>query len=283
MGKTKIKTIDDSVAPKKERVYPERSRGDELVEKLKAELGIEKTEKPTQPKAVVKTAVKTDVKTKPKKQEKVESSQQRSKKYLEKAKDLDRNKFYPLPEALELVKKLSYSKFDGTLEAHVNTIQANLRGFVSLPFSSGKKLKILIFGSSAGLEGVISGNDETIEEITKGKVDFDLIITTPQWMPKLAKVARILGPKGLMPNPKNGTIADDIKKAVESFQAGKTEYKTEPKAPIIHLALGKLGQPDEELTANVKTLLQTVGKTRIKKVTLSPTMGPGVKLDLASL
>ncbi len=127
------------------------------------------------------------------------------------------------------------------------------------------------------------GTDEVIEEINKGKFNYDLVVTTPVWMPKLAKIAKILGPRGLMPNPKNGTITEDLKKAVEGFQAGKTEYKTESKAPVIHLSLGKLSQPTDELSANIKMLIQTLGKTRVKKVTLSPTMGPAVKLDLSSL
>src|SRR3989344_7409818 len=169
-----------------------------------------------------------------------------------------------------MVKKLSYSKFNGTLEAHINTIQTGIRGLVSLPFVSGKKLRILEF----------EGDDSIIEEISKGKINFDLVITTPEWMPKLAKVAKNLGPRGLMPNPKSGTITTDLKKAVESFQAGKTEYKTEPKAKVMHLALGKLDQSTEELSANIKALLQVLGKTRVKKITLSPTMGPGVKVDL---
>lgn len=249
MGKTKIKTIDGR---------------DELVEKLKEELGVE--EKP-QPKAGQPVAEKNAAKPK-----KAQLPAKRSKKYLDASKDLDRSKAYPLPEALELVKKMSFSKFDGTLEAHINTIQ-NMRGFVSLPFASGKKLKILVF----------EGDDAIVEQISKGKIDFDILITTPHWMPKLAQVAKVLGPRGLMPNPKNGTITDDPKKAAESFQAGKTEYKTEAKAPVIHLALGKLSQPNEQLEANIKTLLATIGKTKIKKVVLSPTMGAGVKLDLASI
>ena len=110
-----------------------------------------------------------------------------------------------------------------------------------------------------------------------------LVVTTPDWMPKLAKIARILGPRGLMPNPKNGTITQDLKKAIEGFMGGKTEYKTEPKAPVIHLGLGKLNQPTEELSANIKTLIQTLGKTRVKQVRLAPTMGPSVKVDLSSL
>ncbi|HBQ50599.1 TPA: hypothetical protein DD690_01295 [Candidatus Daviesbacteria bacterium] len=175
---------------------------DELVEKLKLELGIENRPKDDQPLAETedKPEIKKEEKIKPKKQEKKEPSQQRSKKYLASTKDLDKTKTYSLNEAIDLVKKLSYSKFIGTLEAHINTIQTNLRGLVTLPFASGK-----------------------------------------------------------------------------------TEYKTEAKAPVIHLALGKLNQPTEELAANVKILLQTVGKTRIKKVVLSPTMGPGVKLDLTAL
>lgn len=216
---------------------------------------------------------------KPGKQKKV-----RSKKYLESLKDLDKTKSYPITEAVDLVKKLSYSKFEGTFEAHINTIQTGLRGLVSLPFASGKKLTILAFGKNAESSGAdIIGTDETIETIGKGKLGFDLVVTSPDWMSKLAKVARILGPRGLMPNPKNGTITEDLKKAVEGFQAGKTEYKTEPKAAVIHLGLGKLSQPTEELKANVQTLIQTLGKTRVKKISLSSTMGPSVKVDLSSL
>lgn len=209
----------------------------------------------------------------------------RSKVYLEKSKGLDKSKSYPLAEALELVKNGSYTKFVGTLEAHINTTNTGIRGLVSLPHAAGKKLQILAFGSTSpdGFEdqGVILGDDTTIEEIGKGgKINFDLVVTTPQWMPKLAKIARILGPRGIMPNPKNGTIAQDLKKAVAGFQSGKTEYKTESKSPIIHIALGKLDQPTEELAANVKALVITLGKSRIKKLTLSSTMGIAVKTSI---
>lgn len=188
MGKTKTKIIDDS-QPEVEVKKPKKKAlvKDELVEKLKAELGIEEAPKKQEEQKVEKRG------------EKPGKSKPRSKKYQDVTKDLDKSKSYPLPEAVELVKKLSFSKFPGTLEAHINTIQTGIRGLVSLPY------------------------------------------------------------------------------------AGKHEYKTEPKAPVIHLGLGKLDQPTEELTANIKTLLQTIGKTRIKKVTLSPTMGPSVKIDLSSL
>lgn len=255
MGKTKIKNIEGE---------------DTLVAKLKEELGLE-PETPQQAKPEPKTKKPDVVKS-------------RSKKYLEASKDLDRTKNYPLPEALDMVKKMSYAKFNATLDVSINTLHSGLHGYLSLPYAAGKKLRILVFGKGAGESGAdLVGSDEVIESISKAKIDFDLIITTPEWMPKLTKLAKILGPKGLMPNPKAGTITDDLKKAVESFQTGKVEYKTESKAPIIHLALGKLNQPKEELEANIKILLSTLGKTKIKKVTLSPTQGAGVKLDLASI
>ena len=308
MGKTKTKIIDDSVIEdKKIRVSSDESKKtlkrdeDSLVAKLNAELGIEEENviaSPAQPDEAIlpdeeiatePTAPRNDEKevkeTKHKKTIKPGKAKPRSKKYQEVVKDVDRDAVYPLTEAVDMVKKMSYSKFDGTLEAHINTAQTGVRGLVSLPFAAGKKLRILAFGSNASKSDseVVFGNDSTIEELLSGKVNFDIIITTPEWMSKLAKVARVLGPKGLMPNPKNGTITTDIKKAIESFQAGQTEYKTENKAPVIHLGLGKLNQPTEELSANIKTLLQTIGKSRIKKVTLSPTMGPSVKLDVSKV
>lgn len=292
MGKTKTVIIDDSqptaeVQSSKLKVKnkkPLKKEEDSLVAKLREELGIEGEKKE-----------KLDASSKIKHPT---SQKIRSKKYQAVVKDLDRSKFYPINEALDMVKKMSYSKFNGTLEAHISTAQTGLRGFTSLPFASGKKIKIILFATPAqlGLKQINPGedyfganlaDDSTIEQIEKGAIKFDLIITTPDFMHKLARVAKFLGPIGLMPNPKNGTIVegklDSIKKAVEAFLTGKTEFKTEAKAPIIHIALGKLTQPNEELEANIKIILSTLGKTKIKKVTLSPTMGPGVKLDLGSI
>lgn len=291
MGKTKIKVIGEPVE-EKDLAKGQSSSGrkklgrqDELVERLKKELETETPEKTPVESSSKKPAKPEPVKETPKERKpKIGTVKPRSKKYQEVSKDLDKSKSYPLTEAVELTKKLSYSKFTGTLEAHINTISTGMRGLVSLPFASGKKLRILAFGKAADSSGAdVVGTDAIIEEMNKGKVNFDLIITTAEWMPKLAKVAKILGPRGLMPNPKNGTITDDLKKSVESFQSGKTEYKTESKTPVIHLGLGKLNQPTEQLQANIKTLLQTLGKTRVKKVTLSPTMGPSVKVDLTSI
>ncbi len=317
MGKTKTKIMDDSVSQDQETKKPSRKLGrqDDLVERLKAELaGEEAKKKPAKSESYKKDSViasgakqssqeKEDRHVavaprddKEKKAQKPGKSKPRSKKYKQsllffdkKSQEVDepdKGKLYPLNEAVELTKKLSYSKFVGTMEAHINTINTGIRGLVSLPFVSGKKLQILAFGPNGSIkagENITLGDDSTIEEINKGKVNFDLIITMPDWMPKLSKVARILGPRGLMPNPKNGTITNDLKKTIEGFQMGKTEYKTEPKAKVIHLGLGKLNQPTEELSANISVLLQTLGKSRVLKVSLSPTMGPSVKVDLSSL
>lgn len=275
MGRPKVAIIDDSISEDQMKSDEIRKSEDQKISKS------ENSDTPERRSS--DTPILSGPTDKPKSQ-KPGKAKPRSKKYQEKTADLDKSKTYPLKEALELVKKLSYSKFEGTLEAHVNTAQTGIRGLVSLPFASGKKLTILAFGPEADKSGAdIVGTDETIEEINKGKVNFDLVVTQPSWMPKLAKVARILGPRGLMPNPKNGTITEDLKKAVEGFQAGKTEYKTEAKAPVLHITLGKLNQPAEELSANIKALLQTLGKTRVKKVSLAPTMGPSVKVDLASI
>lgn len=290
MGRPKIAIIDDSQEEAEIKSQKEKVKNKE--ERAKSEstsanvIASEQSERSNLDSSSVKITTDSLSPRNDKKKDiqKPGKAKPRSKKYQEIAKDLDRTKAYPLAEAVDMVKKLSYTKFNATLEAHVNTSQTGIRGLVSLPFASGRKLRILAFGKGAGESGAdIIGSEETIEEVNKGKINFDIVVTSPDWMPKLAKVARILGPRGLMPNPKNGTITDDLKKAVEGFQAGKTEYKTEPKAPVIHLAMGKIDQPNEELIANIKALLQTLGKSRVKKVSLSPTMGPSVKIDLTSL
>lgn len=315
MGKTKTVVIDDS-QPKEVKPKPKK-KVDDLVAKINAELGVkEQTEKraksesvkavgtvePTtdsnvsdkeagakqtdsEPSGRASGALRPDERASSKKPAK---SKPRGKKYQEVAKELDKSKAYPLTEAVDMVKKMSYAKFNGSLDAHIVTAQTGIRGFISLPYASGKKLRILAFGKGAETSGAdFVGSDETIETISKGKIDFDILITTPEWMAKLARVAKNLGPKGLMPNPKSGTIVDSstdgLKKAVESFQAGKTEYATESKAPLIHLKLGQLNQPTEELAANIKTLYTAIGKSRIKKISLSPTMGPAVKVELSSI
>lgn len=307
MGKTKTKIIDDSVekpsaisfqqsTEKKDSKKPKDALAASLLAELNEEFGevkakpgkeavsdknkelsqkIEEKEA-KEAKKDIKKVVKTKVKP-------------RGKKYLEAVKDVDKHQKYPLDDAVAMIQKGSYTKFTGTVEIHINTHVKNVRGLINLPFASGKKLTILAFGKGAEDSGAdIVGTDEVLETVLKGKVEaggkkFDVVITTPEWMPKLARAARILGPRGMMPNPKNGTISDDLKKVVLELQGGKVEYKTEANGQVIHLGIGKVTQPIDELSANVKMLYSTIGKSKIKKVTLSPTMGPGVKVDLASI
>lgn len=296
MGRPRVKTIDDSQAieeVKKSQVKAtQKKEADSLVAKLQEELGIKK--KTIDDRQIENSNLKVEnggpqkttihppsstVKTKHPSSKKV-----RSKKYQEAAKDFDRSLTYSIPDAVDKVKNLSYAKFNGTLEAHINTDALGLRGFIQLPYASGRKIRTLAFGKGATESGAdFVGSDETLEDILKGKADFDVLITTPEWMQKIVKLAKILGPRGLMPNPKSGTITDDLKKAVESFQGGKQEYKTEAKAKVIHLSLGKLNQPNEELEANIKTALTSIGKSKMRKVTLSPTMGPAIKVDLVNI
>lgn len=207
-----------------------------------------------------------------------------SQKYQEAASQIEKNKAYSLKEAIELAQKTSYSKFKGTVELHLNTTVKNIRGLVSLPYVSGKALRVLAFGKGAQESGAdIVGTEETIGQIEKGKLDFDVVVTTPEWMPKLARVARILGPRGLMPNPKSGTISDNLNKAVADLKGGKTEYRTEANGQVIHIGVGKVDQSTDEIAANIKALYMVVGKSKVKKATIAATMGPGIKVELASI
>jgi large subunit ribosomal protein L1 len=207
-----------------------------------------------------------------------------SKKHQAASEKVEKNKAYPISEAVNLAKETSYTKFDGTLEVHINTNLKTLRGLVSLPYASGKKLVILAFGKGAEESGADQiGDEKKLGELEKGRINFDILVTTPEWMPRLARLAKTLGPRGLMPNPKNGTVTDNLKKAVEELQAGKIEYKTEKVGGVMHLSLGKLSQPNEELEQNLKTLLSAIGKTKIKKAVVTPTMGPGIRVDVSSI
>jgi len=143
-----------------------------------------------------------------------------------------------------------------------------LLGELKLPYFKGKAKKVVI------------ADDQVIEQIKAGKIDFDVLLASPKMMPKIVPFARILGPKGLMPNPKNGTLVKDPEKAVKRFQNQGIKVKTERKAPVVHLVLGKLDQPDKELVANVETLIKLLGPGQIKKMVLKATMGPGVKVKI---
>ncbi|MBI4096376.1 MAG: hypothetical protein HY425_01530 [Candidatus Levybacteria bacterium] len=191
-----------------------------------------------------------------------------SKSYIAIAKTLDRNKQYSLPEGLALLEKLIRSKFDETVELHINTIETGISGNITLPHGTGKQIRVAI------------ADDDLLAKVALGKIDFDILLAAPAMMPKLARVAKILGPKGLMPNPKNATLVKDPEKAAENFKKGQVNFRTELKAPIMHLTVGKMSFGAKKLSENINALIEAIKKEKIRNVTLKSTMSPGIKLEI---
>ena len=227
----------------------------------------------------------------------------RGKKYAEAAKAVDRAQVYDKNEAVALAKKVAVAKFDETIEAHIRTgcdgrhADQQIRGAVVLPHGTGKKVKVLVFAKgpkldeaqAAGADHV--GGEELIPRIqNEGWLDFDVVVATPDMMGVVGRLGRVLGPKGLMPNPKAGTVTMDVTKAIEDIKAGKIEYRLD-KTNIIHVPIGKASFTEEQLADNFQTLIDAINKAKpaavkgqyLKSVTLAPTMGPGVKVNTAKL
>ena len=226
----------------------------------------------------------------------------RSKKYQEAAKLIDRTKRYSLEEACELVKKTSTSKFDATVECAVRLnidprkAEQNLRGAVSLPHGTGKTVRVLVVTKGAKIEEAkaagadYAGETELLEKIKGGWFEFDVVIASPDMMGELGKLGRILGPKGLMPNPKTGTVTMDIEKVVKEFKAGKVEYRTD-KVGNIQVPVGKVSFGADKLKENIQTIYRqmmrikpsTVKGVYMQNLTISSTMGPGIKVAIDSV
>lgn len=212
---------------------------------------------------------------KDKKSIKEKRAKKRSLKYVETVKDLDRSKLHGLEDAIELVKKTSYSKFDGSIDLSVSLLKKKsaqiVRAMIELPHGRGKKLN------------VIALDEAKIAEIAKTKkIDFDVAVVTPNLMPKVARIAKILGPKGKMPSPKSGTITNDVDKTIKELEGGKVEIKENDQA-IIHQMVGKVSWDNKKLEENIKSVLKVLPKNRLQKITLSATMSPGVKIDLSKI
>lgn len=192
----------------------------------------------------------------------------RSVKYKEAQAKVDKNRLYTPLEAITKVKDASYSTFDGTMELHIVIKKTGFSTNVTLPFTSGKQKKIEF------------ADEGTIEKLKTGKVDFDLLLATADMMPKLVPFARVLGPRGLMPNPKNGTLVKS-KKDAEGFSVSSTTLKTEKNAPVIHTTIGKVSQKDEELGTNMESVFAAINKKQIVKVFLKSTMSPSVRVTVS--
>lgn len=223
----------------------------------------------------------------------------RGKKYLEAAKAVDRATLYDPSEALKLVKECAVAKFDETIEVHVRTgcdgrhADQQIRGAVVLPNGTGKTVRVLVFAKGAKADEATAagadyvGAEELIPKIqNEGWLDFDVVVATPDMMGVVGRLGRVLGPKGLMPNPKAGTVSMDVTKAVKDIKAGKIEYRLD-KANIIHVPIGKASFEVEKLEENMKALMDALVKARpaavkgtyMKSITLASTMGPGVRVN----
>ena len=225
------------------------------------------------------------------------------KKYVEAAKQFDKQTQYDTTEAMALVKKLAVAKFDETIEAHIRTgcdgrhADQQIRGAVVLPHGTGKTVRILVFAKNAKAEEALAagadyvGAEDLIPRIqNEGWFEFDVVVATPDMMGVVGRLGRVLGPKGLMPNPKAGTVTMDVAKAIKDIKAGKIEYRLD-KTNIIHVPIGKASFTEEQLADNFQTLMGAIIKARpaavkgqfLKSVTVTPTMGPGVKVNTAKL
>ncbi|HEV2339944.1 MAG TPA: hypothetical protein VGT05_04270 [Patescibacteria group bacterium] len=197
-----------------------------------------------------------------------------SAKYFSVKKLIEKHKMYSAAEAIELLEKTHLAKFDETVELHINTTDKGISGNVVLPHGTGKKTRIAIIAPSKNP----SAADELLKQIESGKITFDMIIATPDAMPRLGKVAKILGPKGLMPNPKNGTISPNPEELAKKYENGQLYFKTENAAPVLHVVIGKLSFGKEKLSDNLEAVIRAIQAKNIRNVTIKSTMSPGVKL-----
>ena len=227
----------------------------------------------------------------------------RGKRYQEAAKNIDRSVQYDVAEAISLAKKTAVAKFDETIEVHIRTgcdgrhAEQQIRGAVVLPHGTGKTVRVLVFAKGTKLDEAQAagadyvGGEELIPKIqNEGWLDFDVVVATPDMMGVVGRLGRVLGPKGLMPNPKAGTVTMDVTKAVNDIKAGKIEYRLD-KANIIHVPIGKASFTEEQLADNFQSLIAAIIKAKpsslkgqyLKSCVVAPTMGPGVKINVTKL
>ena len=227
----------------------------------------------------------------------------KGKRYVEAKKLVDKTQLYDIPEAVSIVKKAANAKFDETIEAHLRMgldgrhADQQIRGAVVLPHGTGKTVKVLVFAKPDKIDAALAagadyaGGEELIPKIQNdGWLDFDVVVATPDMMGVVGRLGRVLGPKGLMPNPKAGTVTMDVTKAIKDIKAGKIEYRLD-KTNIIHVPVGKVSFGTEKLLENFQTLMSAVLKAKpatakgqyLKSVVITSTMGPGIKINPAKI
>lgn len=284
MGKIRVRTLGDEKTEKLEKKKAQqKAEIKKIQEEHKPKPAVEE-----QPVSGPEITEKTKEVAKPKETKKSSPKGPKSKfakkqkhgaKYIDNSGLIDKNKKYTIAQALEILPKLKHTKFDETVELHINTLEKGISGSIILPHGTGKELRIEIINQTEDPKHV----EEVIKSIETGKINFDVLISTPDSMSKLARVARYLGPRGLMPNPKNGTISPKPQETAKKFLGGQVNFKTEAKFPILHLALGKVSFGAKKLEDNIIAALTAVKIQNIKTITLKSTMSPGIKLDTSSI
>lgn len=277
MGKIRVKTFEDESEKKLSKKEQAREEALKKAEAAKAAAAARQTET-TEDSSEVAESTKA---AEPKKKVVVrqERKQKHSKSYTKTASLVDKNKKYKLNDALGLLEQLKRAKFDETVELHLNTTDKGISGNFTLPHGTGKQTRVVIANQTEDPKAV----EELVKAIEAGKIEFDVLVATPDAMPKLARVARVLGPRGLMPNPKNGTVSPKPEEVAKQFAGGQINFKTEAKFPLLHLSVGKVSFGDKKLAENIKVAVDAVKAKNIKTATLKATMSPGIKLDTASL
>lgn len=270
MGKIRVRTIGDEEQELKQ-AEEAKARHDAKKAEKQAGVAVEET--------VEGAPLDTPVEKKVKK-EKFQKAKgpSHSKSYMAKSELVDKTKHYSLDEAIKLLPELKRAKFDETVEIHLTTTETGISGSVSLPHGTGKKMRIALAHGSDQKE-----IDDLLQKIDSGNIDFDILIATPDSMPKLARAAKVLGPRGLMPNPKNGTVNPNPEEVAKKYEGGQINFKTEAKFPLLHIAIGKVSFGDAKIKDNAKTIFKAIDMKKIKNATLKSTMSPAIHLDLASL
>lgn len=256
MGKIKTRMLGLEDVEQKDKKEQKRRSEEKKLKKVKPEIKQEITDIQTK-------------KTTADKKEQVKLHV-RGEKYKKAKKSIDKTKNYQVSEAIELLKKIKYANFDESVELHLNVDQEGIKGEVELPNPTGKTIKVQIV------------DEKLIEDLEADKTDlvFDILITHPSFMPKLAKFAKILGPKGLMPNPKAGTISPNPEEVAKKFQKGSLRWKTEIKTPIIHQMVGKISFDNKILEENITSFIKAVGVNHILSGYVKTTMSPSIKLEI---
>lgn len=285
MGKIRVKTIgDEELEQQQQEEARKRAEAKKAQTKKVDDIALDTTEAvaaaTAQPEDQEKPAStqRVEKKLKEKFQKQTSKGLTRSKSYQTKAALVDNNKTYALSDAVKLLPELKRAKFDETVELHFTTTETGVSGSATLPHGTGKERRITIANGSDAKE-----LDDLVKNIQSGNLDFDILIATPDAMPKLARVAKILGPRGLMPNPKNGTVSPKPDEVAKKYQSGQINFKTESKFPLLHVAVGKVSFSEDKITDNVKSVMSALDKKKIKNMTLKSTMSPAIRIDLASV